>query len=875
MEGRTLLSGVVWNPIPQTITVTDISSSNTITVNVGTVTGTVRVTEGSSYVQESAGSVKSILITESIANANDTVDVENNLNIPVTVNDGSGTDAANISPSAKNLNNIGGSVTVNGGWGTDTLNVYDQADPNNGSIYTMTGSSVSRTGSTANISYDWMNVVSIYGSSQPATYSVLGTENGFTTNLIAGGPTFPGSAATVNVGNNGSVAGILGTLNISNPPNWNAINIDDSLDTSSRTVTLSTLTTSPGSSSSPWGQVQFGGLSAPINYAYSDTSGVIVQGGKAGNTWNVLATGVTTQIVDGGRAGNPQGGFGHVNVGNNVDGVQDIDGLLEIENPTSFNYITVNNSADPTSHPAITISDPTITVFGNRKVTCGEIAGLAPALIQYVDDDTTSVTVQSGTGGDTFNVQHVAVPTTLIGGAGGTTFYLFDQSGNNLLTLDGGGAGLNNQLNYSNYSVSSNPVANGVVVNLANHQATGTVAISDIENVFGGSGNDSITGDGQTDVLNGGLGDNVLYAGAGNNTTLYGVMGNDTLTPGSGNDIMQITVNFNDMLQNRSHQIVNTLPYLTPGATGTDTFNVQMDMGSFGSNVLQPFLSNVAHATSAFQPIINFLNSDVPLINETYAQLIGGSNFASFVNAISTINSLSNSIGTPGGMINLGTYTFTSTSTGNGNLTGTVTTITNPSWSGMTGGTSLQSAVNSGIGFNMPLFQNPTSTVWFLFGQNVDLISFDPKLSLSANPSVTISVPVVYGLGSVDLTLGGELGFSARAHIAYDTTGFQTGNLLDGLYVSQAYASISVGLTGSIGVSTAFGEIGADVGGYITATATCNLDNGGVVRLDTLGNVGLTFPVSGQLQYGVTVGAWFFGQTDNYTLWSGSSTFWL
>ena len=158
---------------------------------------------------------------------------------------------------------------------------------------------------------------------------------------------------------------------------------------------------------------------------------------------------------------------------------------------------------------------------------------------------------------------------------------------------------------------------------------------------MGGSGNDTITqGDGQPDILNGGLGDNVLYAGTGNNTTLYGVMGNDTLTPGTGNDIMNITVNFNDMLQNRSRKHVNTQPYLTPGATATDTFNVQMDIGLLGSSILQRFLSNVQHATGAFQPIISFLNSDVPLLGETYAQLIGGGSFASFVSAIGTINSL-------------------------------------------------------------------------------------------------------------------------------------------------------------------------------------------------------------------------------------------
>ena len=36
--------------------------------------------------------------------------------------------------------------------------------------------------------------------------------------------------------------------------------------------------------------------------------------------------------------------------------------------------------------------------------------------------------------------------------------------------------------------------------------------------------------------------------------------------------------------------------------------------------------------------------------------------------------------------------------------------------------------------------------------------------------------------------------------------------------------------------------------GQITATATCSLDYGGVVRLDTLGSGNLTFPVTGQVR---------------------------
>ena len=169
-------------------------------------------------------------------------------------------------------------------------------------------------------------------------------------------------------------------------------------------------------------------------------------------------------------------------------------------------------------------------------------------------------------------------------------------------------------------------------------------------------------------------------------------MGNDTLTPGAGNDTMQIIVNFNDMLQNRTHQIVNTQPYLTPGATGTDTLTCRWIRVHSAAAFLQPFLSNVQNATSAFQPVINFLNSDVPLLGETYAHLIGGGSLATFVNAISTINGLSIS---PGGPINLGSYTFTSSSNGSGPLTGTVTTKTNPSWAGMTGATSLLNALRA------------------------------------------------------------------------------------------------------------------------------------------------------------------------------------
>ena len=64
------------------------------------------------------------------------------------------------------------------------------------------------------------------------------------------------------------------------------------------------------------------------------------------------------------------------------------------------------------------------------------------------------------------------------------------------------------------------------MVNLAAGSASGFTSIAGIENVTGGSGNDTLTGDGLVNNLNGGAG----------NDTLDGGLGNDTLVGGQGDD---------------------------------------------------------------------------------------------------------------------------------------------------------------------------------------------------------------------------------------------------------------------------------------------------------------------------------------------------
>jgi Ca2+-binding RTX toxin-like protein len=66
---------------------------------------------------------------------------------------------------------------------------------------------------------------------------------------------------------------------------------------------------------------------------------------------------------------------------------------------------------------------------------------------------------------------------------------------------------------------------------------TGASAVSSVRNIRGGSGADTLTGDGQDNVIWGGNGADIISGGAGNDT-LYGEGGGDTIHGGAGNDMI-------------------------------------------------------------------------------------------------------------------------------------------------------------------------------------------------------------------------------------------------------------------------------------------------------------------------------------------------
>ncbi len=138
-----------------------------------------------------------------------------------------------------------------------------------------------------------------------------------------------------------------------------------------------------------------------------------------------------------------------------------------------------------------------------------------------------------GSGNDTLNGN--AGNDILLGGAGNDN--LNGGEGNDILV---GGAG-NDTLNGGNGNDTASYLDStaGVTVTVnGNNQITGgagTDSLSNMENLIGSMFNDSLTGDGNANVLSGLAGNDILIGGGGDDM-LIGGTGSDTMTGGTGKD---------------------------------------------------------------------------------------------------------------------------------------------------------------------------------------------------------------------------------------------------------------------------------------------------------------------------------------------------
>ncbi len=128
-------------------------------------------------------------------------------------------------------------------------------------------------------------------------------------------------------------------------------------------------------------------------------------------------------------------------------------------------------------------------------------------------------------------------------GIGGDTFTsienLIGGSGNDTITGSATSNALDGGAGIDTLYYASD--TQGIVVNLqtgaASGAAIGSDTLANFENITGGAGNDDLRGNNIDNVINGGAGDDIL-SGVDGNDTLNGGTGNNTLDGGAGNDIL-------------------------------------------------------------------------------------------------------------------------------------------------------------------------------------------------------------------------------------------------------------------------------------------------------------------------------------------------
>jgi len=173
----------------------------------------------------------------------------------------------------------------------------------------------------------------------------------------------------------------------------------------------------------------------------------------------------------------------------------------------------------------------------------------------------------------------------------------------------------------------------------ATHDTSGTAPadkLVNIENVTGGSGDDTITGNSSANVLVGGAGDDMLKGGEGNDT-LIGGADDDTLIGGAGDDTLI-------------------------GGSGSDTLT-----GGVGSDVIQINLADVGtEVTPANDLITDLGKSDQLLLADLLPDAANDSNLSSYLpvtasgpDAVVTVDA---NAGAAGGVSEVVTVADTSTS---------------------------------------------------------------------------------------------------------------------------------------------------------------------------------------------------------------------
>jgi acrosin len=520
---------------------------------------------------ELAGSVTSISVDG--GDGNDTINILRSASgVPITITSSAGHDTVNIGHDGT-VQDILSPVSISNPPSFTTINIDDSSD-GGGHTVTITNSSVTGL-APASISYNENDIdgLNIDGSQGSSTYNVLSTPfNGLAfpeTRLTCHGP------ATVNVGNGGSVQGVVGDLFVTDPPNFATLNIDDSADSGGRTVTIT--------------DSEIAGLApGTIHYQQCDLNGLTIVGSNAASTYNILSTGscfgFTTELVTG--------------AGNDVVNVQATSDTLNLINFAGSDTVTIgsqapslggtlSNIAGPVN--VSNVSGPTHLIVDDSgdsagrtaTITDSSLTGLAPVTISY--DAFTSLEVHGGSGGNTFtiqstpagvslnsgigndqvNVQATSTPVSIDGDAGNDTVTIGSMAPSlgGTLTNIAGPVSVSNTSGSTQLIVDDSGDSTGRTATITNSSLTGLspAAISYSSPGLFGPGVNSLEVDGGS----GGNTFNILSTAAGTPVSIFS---------GTGNDAVNVQATSGSVaIDGENGQDVVTIGSLAPSLGGTLT----------------------------------------------------------------------------------------------------------------------------------------------------------------------------------------------------------------------------------------------------------------------------------------------------------------
>jgi Ca2+-binding RTX toxin-like protein len=481
----------------------------------------------------------------------------------LTVDAGSGSnyiDVTGTSGAAKHsgttLNDPNGTVVVGSAQGIDVpLGIKSST----GHVNLIVDDSADTTGRTATvgagaltglapgtISYSGLSALTVDGGTGTNAFSVTGTPFATTLNGGTGNDT-----VTI-----GTLQNIRGGVAVTSASGTMALTVNDGGDPTGCAVGLAAgaLTGLPGGT-----------------YSYSGLRSLTVDGGTGGNTFTVSGMPAATTINSGTGSDavvvpatsaaltvNGQNGADTVTIGDSGS-VQGIQRAVTVGNASGSTTLVVDDSTDATGRG--TSASPVV-------LAAGALTNLAPAAINY--SNLSSLTVNSGSGGNVFSVTGTPAATTLNSGTGGDTvtvqatsaaLTVNGQSGADTVTIGSSGgvqsiagavtvtnaAGstaltVDDSADATGRGTSSSPVivGAGALTNLA----PTTISYSNLSalTVDGGSGGNvfSVTGMPATTTLNSGTGnDTVVVPTTSTALTVNGQNGTDTVTVGNSTNGVQ------------------------------------------------------------------------------------------------------------------------------------------------------------------------------------------------------------------------------------------------------------------------------------------------------------------------------------------------